>query len=168
MIIRQEEKKDFAEIYEMITESFKTAEHSDGNEQDLVLKIRENEEYIPELSLVAIKDEKIVGHIMFTKIKLGDKTELALAPLSVAPSYQKQGIGKALINKGHQVAKELGYEFSIVLGSDKYYPKFGYIQAKEFEISAPFDVPDEYFMAINLKGLKTKINAVVQYGKAFS
>ncbi len=168
MLIRQEEKKDFSEIYEMVTSSFKTAEHSDGNEQDLVVKIRENDEYIKELSLVAVIDNKIVGHIMFTKVKLGDRIELALAPLSIDPDHQRQGIGMALMNEGHKIAKDLGYEFSIVLGSDKYYPKVGYKQASEFGISAPFDVPSNYFMALNLKGLDTKINAIVEYGKSFS
>ena len=54
--------------------------------------------------MVAIKDNKIVGYILFTKIKIGKYEELALAPLGILPEYQKQGIGKKLIEKGHQIA----------------------------------------------------------------
>ena len=64
-------------------------------------------------------DNKIVGYILFTKIKVDKQEELALAPLVVLPEYQKQGIGRTLIQEGHKKAKELGYHYSVVLGSDK-------------------------------------------------
>ena len=104
--IRQETKKDYEEVYKVVKIAFETAEHSDGNEQDLVVALRNSSSFIPELSLVAIQDNKIVGYILFTKIKIGEYEELALAPLVVLPEYQKQGIGKKLIEKGHQIAKQ--------------------------------------------------------------
>ena len=55
----------------------------------------------------------------------------------------------------------------MVLGSDKYYPKFGYVSAKEYGIVAPFDVPDENFMAIKLNDTDIEIKGVVQYAKEF-
>ena len=100
--IRQETKKDYEEVYKVVKIAFETAEHSDGNEQDLVVALRNSSNFIPELSLVAIKDNKIVGYILFTKIKIGKYEELALAPLAVLPKYQRQGIGKRLIEKGHR------------------------------------------------------------------
>ena len=147
LIIRQENKNDYEEVYNVIKTAFETAEHSDGNEQDLVVALRKSDNFIPELSLVAVMDNKIVGYILFTKIKIGKQEELALAPIGVLPEYQKQGIGRTLIQEGNKKAKELGYHYSVVLGSDKYYPKFGYVSAKEYGIVAPFDVPDENFMA---------------------
>lgn len=167
LIIRQENKNDYEEVYNVIKTAFETAEHSDGNEQDLVVALRKSDNFIPELSLVAVIDNKIVGYILFTKIKIGKQEELALAPLGVLPEYQKQGIGRTLIQEGNKKAKELGYHYSVVLGSDKYYPKFGYVSAKEYGIVAPFDVPDENFMAIKLNDTDIEINGIVQYAKEF-
>ena len=132
--IWQETKKDYEEVYNVVKIAFETAEHSDGNEQDLVVALRNSSNFIPELSLVAVRDNKIVGYILFTKIKIEEFEELALAPLGILPEYQKQGIGKRLIEKGHQIAKQLGYHFSIVLGRDTYYPKSGYVSAIQYGI----------------------------------
>lgn len=165
--IRQENKNDYEEIYNVVKTAFETAEHSDGNEQDLVVALRNSDSFIPELSLVAIKDNKIVGHILFTKIKIGNHEELALAPLAVLPEYQKQGIGSKLIQQGHKIAKELGYHYSIVLGSETYYPKFGYVLAIQYGIKAPFEVSNENFMAIKLNDTDAEIKGTVQYAKEF-
>ena len=165
--IRQENKNDYEEIYDVVKTAFETAEHSDGNEQDLVVALRNSDSFIPELSLVAIKDNKIVGHILFTKIKIGNHEELALAPLAVLPEYQKQGIGSKLIQQGHKIAKELGYHYSIVLGSETYYPKFGYVPAIQYGIKAPFEVSNENFMAIKLNDTDAEIKGTVQYAKEF-
>ena len=165
--IRQEEIKDYENVYTVIKKAFETAEQSDGNEQDLVVRLRKGEGFIPQLSLVAIENEKIVGHIMFTKANLGTRTELALAPLSVDPENQRAGVGIALMNEGHKIAKALDYEFSIVLGSEKYYPKAGYKEASTFGVKQPFDVPNENFMALNLKGNDIKINETLEYAKEF-
>lgn len=167
LTIRQENKNDYEEVYKVIKTAFETAEHSDGNEQDLVVALRKSDNFIPELSLVAVMDNKIVGYILFTKIKIGKQEELALAPLGVLPEYQKKGIGSVLIQEGHKKARELGYHYSVVLGSDKYYPKFGYIPTKEYGIVAPFDVPDENFMAIKLNDAEIEIKGIVQYAKEF-
>ena len=94
MLIRQETSNDYEKVYYVVKQAFASAEHSDGNEQDLVVALRNSSNFIPELSLVAIKDNKIVGYILFTKIKIGEYEELALAPLGILPKYQKQGIGR--------------------------------------------------------------------------
>ena len=154
-------------IYNVVKTAFETAEHSDGNEQDLVVALRNSDSFIPELSLVAIKDNKIVGYILFTKIKIGNNEELALAPLAVLPKYQKQGIGSKLIQQGHKIAKKLGYHYSIVLGSETYYPKFGYVPAIQYGIKAPFEVSNENFMAIKLNDTDIEIKGTVRYAKEF-
>ncbi len=167
MIIRQEHNKEFHSIYALVKAAFESAEHADGNEPDLVNALRKSDSYIPELSLVAEIDGKIVGHIMFTKLKIGNQVQLALAPLSVLPDYQKQGIGTALIQEGHTRARTLGYEYSVVLGSEKYYPRTGYLPAKNYGIFAPFDVPDENFMACKLSENAPAVCGIVQYAKEF-
>ena len=151
----------------VVKTAFEMAEHSDRNEHDLVVALRNSDSFIPELSLVAVKEDKIVGYILFTKIKIENHEEIALAPLAVLPEYQKQGIGSMLIEQGHKIAKQLGYHYSIVLGSENYYPKFGYIPAIQYGIQAPFDVANENFMAIKLNDADTGIQGVVQYAKEF-
>lgn len=165
--IRKETKQDYEEVYKIVKEAFASAEHSDGNEQDLVVSLRDSDSFIPELSLVAIKDDKIVGHILFTKIKIGEDEELTLAPLAILPEYQRQGIGKKLIERGHKIAQELGYHYCVVLGSERYYPKTGYVPANRYGIKAPFEVLNENFMAIKLNDTNQEINGIVEYAKEF-
>lgn len=140
---------------------------SDGDEQNLVARLRKSRSFIPELSLVAVEKEKIVGHILFTKAFVGSAEVLALAPLSVLPQYQNKGIGLSLIKEGHRVAFQLGYEYAVVLGHAEYYPKAGYIPASNYGIKAPFDVDDKNFMAICFKQFPDRLNGVIQYDEAF-
>ncbi len=165
--LRKENVNDYEEVYNVIKTAFEKAEHSDGNEQDIVVALRKSNSFIPELSLVAVNENKMIGYILFSKVKIGDNTELALAPLAVLPEYQRKGIGTMLIKEGHKIAKQLNYNYSIVLGSNKYYPRLGYIPASKYNIKAPFDVEDECFMAIKLNKNAKTINGIVEYDKAF-
>lgn len=167
MYIRQEQPEDYRMVYQVIKEAFAYAEHSDGREQDLADRLREGSAFVPELSLVAVEDGKIVGHILFTKAWVNDARVLALAPLSVLPEYQNRGIGLSLIKQGHLIASRLGYEYAVVLGHSKYYPKAGYVPASQYGIKAPFDVPDENFMAIKLIDGAKSLAGMIQYDKAF-
>ena len=167
MEIRQERADDYNTVFQVITEAFSHAEHSDGNEQELVTLLRASSSFIPELSLVAMEDGKIVGHILFTKITIREYIELALAPLSVLPAYQRRGIGLALIREGHRIAKKLGYNYSVVLGSPTYYPRSGYIPASLYGIEAPFEVQSEYFMAFKLQDDAPQVKGIVKYDPAF-
>ena len=83
------------------------------------------------------------------------------------PDYQNQGIGQALIKKGHETAKKLGYKFSVVLGHAGYYPKTGYIPAGRYGIKAPFNITDENFMAICLDETVCRLNGTIKYDDAF-
>ncbi len=167
MNIRQEMESDHISVYELVKAAFASAEHSDGNEQDLVAALRDSSAFVPELSLAAVEDGDIVGHILFTKAAVDGHTVLALAPLSVLPAYQRQGIGLALIAEGHQIAKGLGFDYSVVLGHAEYYPKAGYCPASRFGIRAPFDVPDENFMAIKLRPDAENVAGIIRYAAAF-
>lgn len=167
MIIRKESPRDYDAIYLVVKEAFRSAEHADGNEQDLVALLREGENYISELALVAEIQGEIVGHIMFTKAKVGESPVLALAPLSVLPGHQRKGIGTALVTQGHEIARELGYGYSVVLGSEKYYPRMGYVPADTLGILPPFEVPKENFMAYKLQENAAGINGIMEYAKEF-
>ncbi|WP_040328114.1 GNAT family N-acetyltransferase [Clostridium ihumii] len=167
MLIRQENSNDFDEVYSVVKAAFEVAEHSDGTEQDLVIALRKSDSFVPELSLVAEIDGKIAGHIMFTEGKVGNDKVLVLAPLAIAPEYQKKGVGSALIIEGHKIAKQLGYKYSNVLGSESYYSRFGYIKAEQLGIQTPYGIPPENFMAIKLQENAQPINGAMKYPKEF-
>lgn len=170
--IRQETVVDYKISERVVEEAFKDAEYSDHKEHLLVDRLRKSEAFIPELSIIAELDKKIVGHVMLTKIliKNDDKEHeaLALAPVSVLPQYQNKGIGNSLIIESIKVAKELGYTSVIVLGEDRYYHRFGFKSTSIWNIRAPFDVPRESFMALELKRESlVQVEGVVTYPKAF-
>ena len=167
MIIRQETKSDYEAVYEVVKAAFAGAEHADGSEQDLVAALRNSEAFVPELSLVAAEEGRIVGHILFTKVRIGDAAGLALAPLSVHPAYQRQGIGTALIKEGHRIAGRLGYGYAVVLGSETYYPRAGYLPAASFGIAPSFEVPSENYMAYKLREDAAPVHGMVRYPKEF-
>ncbi|CAL2101777.1 N-acetyltransferase [Tenacibaculum sp. 190130A14a] len=173
MIIRQENHYDFKAVFKLIEEAFKNEPFSDQKEQFLVERLRKSDAFIPELSLVAEIDNIVVGHILVTKLKIKNETNvfdsLALAPVSVLPKFQAQGIGGKLILEAHKNAKELGHTSIVLLGHAHYYPKFGYKQAHTFGIKLPFEVPKENCMVIELieNGLKG-VQGIVEYPKEFS
>lgn len=166
--IRQETEADFSDVYEVNQSAFEQ-----DTEARLVELLRNTDAFIPSLSLVAAIDNKIVGHILFTKIKIrndegNEYDSLALAPMAVKPALQRQGIGGQLIRYGLSEARELGHKSVIVVGHEHYYPKFGFVPAGKWQIKAPFEVPANVFMAVELveDGLKD-ISGTVEYPKAF-
>src|SRR5690606_15450664 len=118
-------------------------------------------------------DQEIVGYILLTKIKIINNnsqptTSLALAPVAVLKKHQGKGIGGNLIRKAHEIAKELKFGSIILLGHEKYYPKFGYEMTKNYGIKLPFDVPDENCMLIELtENALENVNGIVEYPKEF-
>ena len=147
--IRPEEDSDRAAIYEVNRLAFGRA-----SEARLVDTLRASEHYVPGLSLVALKGNEIVGHILFTKLcvksKSGDFTALALAPMAVRPDLQKHGIGSGLIAEGLKACKALGYKAVIVVGHPGYYPRFGFSSARAKGLKTTLPVHDEAFMALEL------------------
>ena len=169
MIIRQEAQADYEAVYRVVLEAFLAAEHTDGTEQDLVAALRRSEAFVPELSLVADEGGVVVGHVLLTQARVGKSSvpTLALAPLSVLPAFQRQGIGAALVREGHRIAGSLGYAWSIVLGDARYYTRFGYAPALDFGIEAPFEVPSENFMACRLREDAPAVSGMVNYAPEF-
>lgn len=174
IFIREEQKQDYKTVEHVIKEAFANVSISDQTEHELVSNIRNSDAYIRELSLVAIDKDtgQIVGHILYSKIAIINEEHsiesLALAPVSVTLTYQNKGVGKLLIEESLRIASKLGYESVIVLGHPNYYPKFGFQKASRWGIKAPFQVPDEVFMALELKKDSLKnVSGVVKYSKAF-
>jgi len=166
--VRKENSSNIKEVYEINRLAF-----GQENEARLVNLLRSSNAFIPELSLVAGFGDKLVGHILFSKIVIVDKNRkeaesLALAPMAVIPEFQQKGIGRRLVKSGLDKAKELNYKSVIVLGHEHYYPRFGFLPADRWHIQAPFDVPANVFMALELipNGLEG-ISGTVKYPKEF-
>ena len=165
--------EDHSEIEQLLRTAFTNTPHGYDGEAELVAALRQDPKYNFKAELVA-KDEngKIIGEVLITPIIVdgpqSDSHGAALAPLAVDPEWQNKGVGKALMKAIERVAKNLGIHFIIVMGWEDYYPKFGYVPASQFNIRAPFDVPDQNFMvkALTPHGLDS-INGTVRYLDAF-
>lgn len=172
VVLRQEQASDFEAVFEVIRRAFEKEEYSDQREQYLVERLRNSSAFIPELSIVAETEGKVVGHILMTKIQIKDKDathpSLALAPVSVLPEFQGKGIGARLIHKAHEVADSLGFSSSVLLGHEKYYPRFGYERTDKYNIRLPFPAPPENCMVKSLRaGGLEGVEGMVEYAEEF-
>ncbi len=171
--IRQETESDYDTVFKVTKSAFADMPKSNNDEQNLVNRLRKSSAFIPALSLAALCEEKIVGHILLTKVLIRNRknqtfSALTLAPVSVLPTYQKKGVGSALINKAHMIAKDLGYGSVILLGHASYYPRFGYKQCADYDIVIPFNSPPENCMIMELKeNSLAGVSGKVEYPAAF-
>ena len=125
----------------------------------------------PIISLLAYYEDNAIGHILFTRAYLEERTDQQLfhilAPMAVIPEYQKQGIGGLLIKEGLKRLKEMGSEMVVLLGHIEYYPKHGFIQdAKKLGYDAPYPIPKEMkdawmFQSLTMKEFPIKKGKVL-------
>jgi len=145
VLIRHEKPEDIPLIHSVIEQTFKR-----DAEARLADKLRRS--CADCLSLVADDNGSIVGHIMFTPVRIENhKTVqgMGLAPMAVIPSKQRRGIGKLLVKTGLKILQEKGCPFVIVLGHPEYYPRFDFQPASRLTIKSQWDdVPDEAFMIL--------------------
>ncbi len=166
--IRPEIQEDLAKITEVNDLAF-----GQKNEGILIERLRKTDRFISELSLVAELEGRIVGHILFCPVTIrsadSEFSSLSLGPMAVIPELQRQGIGSRLVTEGLEAAARLGYRSVIVLGHPEYYPRFGFKPASRWNIKAPFDAPDEAFMALELvNGELIGKSGVVEYPGEFT
>ena len=140
-------------------------------EADIIDKLRQDCSDL--LSLVAVRQNDIVGHILFSPaiVESGDGTTrgMGLAPMAVRPDCQRQGIGSELIRAGIAALKRRRCPFVIVLGHPEYYPRFGFERASRYGIRSEWQVPDEAFMILILdESLAQTISGVAKYRPEFA
>ena len=112
-------------------------------------------------------DGTVAGYALLTRCHIGDAPALALAPCAVLPANQGQGAGSAAIRAALDAARRAGENAVVVLGHARYYPRFGFTPASAAGIRAPFDVPDEVFLALALDPDKPLPAGLVRYPAAF-
>ena len=163
MIIRPETPADHEAVAELLTDAF-----GGPTEARLVDLLRATDDYVPDLTLVAEIDGQVVGHVAFSRVKVGAESALALAPMAVAPAHQRTGVGTALARAALERAADRAEAAVIVLGHPEYYPRFGFVPASRFGIVPPWpDVPDDAFLVLPLPGYTEACRGVVVYPPAF-
>lgn len=154
-ILRLESQSDYERVENLTREAFWDVYQPGCIEHLIAHKLRKVPAFLPELDFVAVQDDQIVGNIMYSKSKVvdsGDKEHevLTFGPISVLPSFQKKGIGSALIEHTKQLAERLGYKAIVIFGSPAYYHRFGFQSAENFGIATSDGENFEAFMAIEL------------------
>jgi putative acetyltransferase len=149
MLIRPETQADIDAITEITKLAFENHPFSRNTEQFIILALRAADALA--VSLVADLDGTVVGHIAFSLITLPDGSEnwYGLGPVSVAPAYQKQGIGSRLVHEGLRLIKEAQAQGCVLVGDPRYYERFGF---KSPEGLSHEGVPQENFMALAFGG----------------
>lgn len=165
--IKETDKSDLATIIEVEKQAF-----GHDKEARLTKALLSDPTARPVLSLLAFYNNKAVGHILFTRIYINEISENQplmhiLAPLAVIPEYQKQGIGKMLINAGIEKLRHSGSKMLFVLGHIGYYDKHGFVpDAAKFGCQAPYPIPDEFadawmLQSLNSNGFNVKKGKIV-------
>jgi putative acetyltransferase len=163
MIIRKETKSDIEAISSITKLAFENHPFSKNTEQFIIKALRAAGALT--ISLVAEIDGKIVGHIAFSPVTFSDgsKNWYGLGPISVLPDYQKQGIGKRLVNEGLEMLKDMGAEGCVLVGDPKYYERFGFRIPTGLKHEG---IPQENFLALAFCNRTPK--GTVQFHRAFS
>ncbi len=156
--IRNERESEYFYVEAMTRYSFWNVYKPGCDEHVMVHKLRQSEVFIPELDFVAECDEKIVGSIICSKVKIldndnniiDDSNIAAIGPICVLPQWQNKGIGSMLIMHVKKVAKSLGYKGLVLYGNPSYYHRFGFVNAKEYAITTPDGSNFDAFMLLEL------------------
>jgi putative acetyltransferase len=164
--IREEIPSDTTAVRIVLEEAF-----GQPAEANIVEKLRESCDEL--LALVAVEDEAVVGHILFSPVEAegsdGVVRGMGLAPMAVTPECRRRGIGSALVEHGLVILRERDCPFVIVLGHPEYYPRFGFELASRHGLNSQWEgVPDEAFMVLVLNaGVLDGVRGVVKYRKEF-
>jgi len=161
--IREERSDDVVAVGEVNRRAF-----GQDQESNIVDALRTNGGAL--LSLVATIHDQVIGHVMYSRVSVGDMVNgAALGPMAVLPEHQRQGIGTRLIDTGNQKIKDAGYPFIIVVGHAEYYPRFGFRPAGKYGIKCEWDVPEEVFMVLMLDAAKMQgVAGLAKYRDEFS
>ncbi|EYF05402.1 GNAT family N-acetyltransferase [Chondromyces apiculatus] len=162
MILRDEHPGDEAAIFSLVTSAFAEAAHSSHTEPFIVDALRASGAL--SISLVAVEDGEIAGHVAFSEVAI-DRERcgwFGLGPVAVHPTWQRRGIGRALIQEGLARLEAQGAEGCVVLGDPAYYGRFGFAADGRLTFAG---APAVYFQALSFRGAVR--HGAVTYHAAF-
>lgn len=152
--IRQETAADYHATEEMTMRAFWNKHHRGCDEHLLVHKMRKSQDYVPEISRIAVKDDKVIGCIMYCRawLKKGEETLeiLGFGPLCVDPDWQGTGVGEMLLAETIALAREAGYPGIVIFGEPGYYPKRGFVTCDKLGITTASGENYDSFMGYEL------------------
>jgi predicted N-acetyltransferase YhbS len=172
--IRTSTQADRIEIEKIHTQAF--GEEKGPEIADLVDGLFDDSSATPFLSLVAVEDGRLIGHILYTRAVLtgtGPSASIRLlAPLAILPGAQARGVGSRLIEEGLRQLKAAEVDLVFVLGHPDYYPRCGFTPAGVLGFDAPYPIPDQHAGAWMVQALKDgvigRVNGTVQCAKVLN
>ena len=140
IIVRPERKSDYRAVENMTREAFWNVYKPGADEHYFVHTMRSHPDFIPELAFVLELNGEIIGNIMYTKAWLEDecgnrKEIISFGPLCILPKYQRQKLGKILIEHSFNVARGMGYDVNINFGNPGNYVSRGFVSCKKKNVS---------------------------------
>ncbi|PCE24356.1 GNAT family N-acetyltransferase [Burkholderia ubonensis] len=163
--LRDERASDVAAIARVIAAAFAAAPQRGQFEQRIVDALRADG--CLGVSLVAERDERIIGHVAFSPVTIGDGGEsgwYGLAPLAVLPDCQRQSVGAGLVRTGLDALRRLGARGCVVLGDPAYYARFGFGPAGDLVFP---HAPPEYLMVLPFDAAAPSPAGEVRYHASF-
>ena len=138
------------------------------NEWEFAETLLKSDGYLPELCVIALVEELVVGYNALTKAQIGSSPGLALGPLGVRKEYQNTGIGSALVKESITRAEKAGFFWIAVLGGN-YYSRFGFESGKQYGITVSENAFDNEHLQILFlnKSVKGRISGRLVYCDAF-
>jgi putative acetyltransferase len=134
----------------------------------LVNELRAGPDWLERLSLVAVVDGEVVGHVCCSRGRLdGVVPALGLGPLGVLPGLQRRGVGTALMWAVLGAAMALDEPLVCLLGHPGYYPRFGFAPASKLGIQAPHESWGDHFQALALLPPGSLMSGRFSYAEAF-
>lgn len=160
--IRDETGADIDAIEAVTVAAFETLDISDHTEQHMIAALRAAGALT--VSLVAVVDGRVVGHVAFSAVSASDGTPdwYGLGPVSVLPEYQRQGVGSALIREGLARLEAMNARGCCVVGHPGYYGRFGFENTAELGHEG---VPPEAFFVLPFDGKSPR--GTVSFHEAF-
>jgi len=142
LLIRDETEADYASIDHVNDVAFEETTQS-----QIIRELRTTEEAL--WSQVLLKDNEIIGHLMFYKVWLdGELITAGLGPLSILPEHQRRGYGGQLIRSGLKKCDPERHQIIFLLGHTEYYPRFGFSSELGSNYVSPW--PRPAFMGLKL------------------
>ena len=140
IIVRLERKSDYRTVENLTREAFWNVYKPGADEHYFVHTMRSHPDFIPELAFVLELNGEIVGNIMYTKASLEDengnrKEIISFGPLCISPKYQRQKLGKILIEHSFNVARGMGYDVNVNFGNPGNYVSRGFVSCKKKNVS---------------------------------
>lgn len=123
------------------------------------------------VSLVAQHGDHVVGHILFSPVTIANAPQsfraVGLAPMSVLPEFQNQGIGSRLVREGLVRCQEAGYDAVVVVGHVNYYPRFGFVKAQPYGLENEYGATDAFMVLELRKGALEGVRGLVMFAPEF-